>query len=385
MFTPAVDRYQAAFATVVSLACRYRRTDNRPQPDRTTGYTGMERELPTVTVIMPVREEADAVENAIRSVLASDYPRDRVEVLVVDGMSRDATRAIVQRISEEDPRVRLLDNPKRTVPYAMNIGIRHAQGEVIIRVDGHADVDRDFIRETVTVLQDRPEVWCAGGPTESVNTTFTGRVIAAAMSSPVGVGSARFRLGNYEGFVDTVAFGGYRRWVFDRIGLFDEDLVRNQDDELNLRVVLGGGKIYLTPRIRSRYYPRSSLRKLARQYYQYGFWRIRTIQKHRRPATLRQVAPLCFVLTWLALTAASFIWVPARILLAGFAALYGIGLIIRAVDVARRGLGLKGALLAPVVFCILHFCYGLGSLHGLIWFVLLKRPPGKPEEHALSR
>ena len=347
--------------------------------------TAAANELPLVSIILPIRNEADFIERCLDSIRQSDYPADRMEILVVDGMSNDGTRAAVASVAARDARVRLLDNPAGIVPHAMNAGIRAARGEIILRVDGHATVARDFVRRSVEELQRRPEVWCAGGPVETINDSLVGRAIAGAMSSPVGVGNALFRLGNYEGYVDTLAFGAYWRWVFDKIGLFDEELVRNQDDELNLRVILGGGKIYLHPEIRSQYFPRTSLAKLWRQYFQYGFWRIRTIQKHRQPASLRQLAPLVFVVVWLVLIVAALVFKPMIWALGGFAALYALGLLIGMLDVARRS-GLGPALLAPVVFAILHFAYGLGSLKGAVWFLLLRRGgQRRPEQYAMSR
>ena len=340
---------------------------------------------PLVSVIVPIRNEANFIARCLDSILASDYPADAMEILVIDGMSTDGTCEIVQRRAATDPRVRLLDNPARIVPHAMNRGIREARGEIVIRIDGHAAVPPDFVLQNVAELQAHPEAWCVGGPVETVNATWVGRAIAGAMSSPVGVGNARFRLGHYEGYVDTLAFGAYWRWVFDKIGFFDEELVRNQDDELNLRVILGGGRIFITPRIHSQYFPRTSLRKLARQYFQYGFWRIRTIQKHRQPATLRQIVPLLFVLGWLfGIPAAPFVPL-LRWLLLAYAGAYVAVLLVGALDVLRR-VGWREALLAPLVFAILHFAYGLGSLKGLVWFVLLKRgPASRREDDVLSR
>lgn len=340
---------------------------------------------PFVTVILPVRNEADFIARCLQSLQASDYPADRMEFLVVDGMSDDATRTIVQEIAARDPRVRLLDNPERIAPHAMNRGVRAARGAIIIRVDGHAEVEPDFVRQSVAVLQVHPECWCVGGPIQTINADFVGQTIAAAMSTPVGVGNAMFRLGNYEGYVDTIAFGAYWRWAFDKAGMFDEELVRNQDDEFNARLIQRGGKIFMSQCIRSRYYPRTSLRKLWRQYYQYGFWRIRTIQKLGKPASLRQLAPLLLVAGMGVLALAALVWGPARWLFAGTVALYLLGLLVGAVQVARRA-GLRSFLLAPIVFILLHWGYGLGSLKGVLWFVILRRGPAQqPQDHALSR
>jgi len=342
-------------------------------------------EQPLVSVIIPCRNEADFIEATIKSLLDNDYPADKLEVLVVDGMSTDGTREVLQRLCAEDSRVSPLDNSKRIVPTALNKGIINAKGKIVIPVSGHAVVAKDFIKESVRQLQSHPEAWCAGGPIEAVSTTYIGRSVAAAISSPIGAGNAMWRLGNYEGFVDTIAFGAYWRWVFDKIGLFDEELVRNQDDELNLRLIRNGGKIFLSPKIKSRYYARSGLRKLWRQYFQYGFWRIRTMQKHKRPATLRQVMPLLFVASLIVLGFGGILWQGFWWLLVAELCGYALGLLLGTVDVGRKG-GWKYAPLAPLVFAILHFGYGLGSLWGIVRFVILRgRMLKKPEEAKLSR
>jgi len=326
---------------------------------------------PLVSVIIPVRNEAGFIERCLRCLLENDYPPARVELLVIDGLSDDGTREIVQRLAEETGQIRMVDNPQRITPVAMNIGIRESNGDYIIITGGHAETPPEFISAHVREFQAHPEAWCVGGWVDTVSSTLVGRAVAAAMSSPVGVGNARFRLGDYEGYVDTLA-GAYRRWVFDRIGLFDEELVRNQDDELNHRLIQAGGKIWMSRAIHCRYFSRASLRKLARQYFQWGFWRIRTMQKRGKPATLRQIAPLVFVLIWLVLIAGALIWRPIGWGLAGFAGLYAVALLAGAADVARRT-AWREAFWAPLVFAILHFCYGFGSLKGMLWFVLLRR------------
>jgi glycosyltransferase involved in cell wall biosynthesis len=326
-------------------------------------------ESPSVSVIIPVRNEARFIEQNIRSVLANDYPADRMEIVVVDGMSEDDTGRIVQKIAAEDSRVRYVFNPARITPAAFNIGVRASKGEVVFIVSGHAMVTPSFIRLSVQALREHPDAWCAGGHIETVADNRRGQCISAAMSSPIGVGDARFRLGSYKGYVGTVAFGAYWRCVFDAIGYFDEQLLRNQDDDFNQRIVLAGGKIYLDSDIVSSYYSRGSFNALARQYYQYGFWRIRTLQKHRRPMKLRQIVPLLFVSTLLVALVSAFFWQPLRYYLAGLGVLYALVLLAGGVDVARRR-GVAQAVLAPVVFMILHFGYGIGNLAGIWRFIL---------------
>src|SRR5262249_48571306 len=203
-----------------------------------------------------------------------------------------ATPAAVAACARTDPRIRLLQNPGRFAAPAMNVGIAAARGEIVARVDGHAIVPPDFVARAVDALRRRPDVDCVSGALDTRGRTATGRAIAAAMSPIAGVGPARFRTGApAEQLVDTVAFPVYRRSTLDRIGGFDEELVRNQDDELNLRLVRMGGLILLLPDLRIVYFCQSTLRGLARQYFEYGFWKVRVIQKHRRAASWRHLVP----------------------------------------------------------------------------------------------
>ena len=343
------------------------------------------QDSPFVTIIMPIRNEADYIERSIRSVLDNDYPTGKMEILVIDGMSDDGTREIVTRLSKVDSRIRMLDNPKLITPAAMNIGIKAAQGDLFIRVDGHIEIPVDFIAKSIRCLHEHPEAWIAGGYIKTVADSFTGKTIAAAMRSPIGVGNSRFRLGDYEGWVDTLAFGAHHKWILDKIGYFDEELVRNQDDEFNLRIILSGGKIWMSKSIQSTYFSRGSLHKLWKQYFQYGFWRIRTLQKHKRPASFRQLVPLFFILSLLLPALIGFIWKSFWILLVIEAALYVLALVVGALDVGRKS-GWQYAPLSPVVFAVLHFAYGLGSLWGIVRFSMLRGSDmKKPEQMQIPK
>ncbi len=340
---------------------------------------------PLVSVIMPIRNEADFIERALISILNSNYPKDLLEVLVVDGMSTDGTRQIVENFSAKDRRVRLIDNIRKTVPYALNIGLLEMKGTLFVRIDGHVEIPPDFIRNSVICLNDKKDAWLVGGYIETIAEGFIGKAISAAMQSPIGVGNAMFRRGDYEGWVDTLAFGMHHRWIIEKIGYFDEQLVRNQDDDFNFRVIKAGGKIWLSKSIRSTYFSRSSLRKLWQQYFQYGFWRIRTIQKHGRPATMRQLAPLILVLSLLGLGMLCILFPLFIYLLMIEIVIYLLGLVYGAFDIGRKT-SFKYSILAPLIFAILHFGYGLGCLWGIIRFVLLGgRGLPKPEDHKLSR
>ncbi len=340
-----------------------------------------EPEVLKISAVIPARNEEGYIARCVQSVLEADYPADRLEVVVVDGMSEDRTAEIVREIAARDSRVRLVLNPRRITPVAFNLGIQNSTGDIVCIVAGHCTLDRNYFKLTVDSLREHPEVWCVGGRETTVSDSYAGKAIAAAMTTRVGAGNASYRLGTHSGYVDTL-MGSYWRWVFDKIGLFDEELIRNQDDELNFRVLKGGGKIWLNSDIKLVYYTRSSFKRLARQYNQYGFWRIRTIQKHRQPATLRQIAPLMFVCMWLALIAAWAVWHPMGYALLGFAGLYALGLLAGAVEVVRR-FGWKLALVAPAVFVVLHFCYGFGSLRGIWAFYVRRR--GRIADQPLSR
>ena len=341
--------------------------------------------FPFVSIIMPIRNESIFIERAIKSILNQGWPAEKMEILVVDGISDDGTREIVEKLSQADHRIKMLDNPLRIVPTAINIGLAAARGNLFIRIDGHAEVAPDFIRKSIKSLREHPDAWVVGGYIETVANNYIGQVIASAMRSPIGVGNSRFRLGDYEGWVDTLAFGTHHKWIVDKIGYFDEELVRNQDDEFNLRIILAGGKIWMSKSIRSKYFSRGSLRKLWRQYFQYGFWRIRTLQKHKKPAMLRQLVPLLFVLSILLLGLAGFLWKPFWILLGAEAVLYLTGLIAGAFEVGQKT-GWLYAPLAPLVFVILHFGYGFGSLWGIIRFSIFRGYGIKqPEEIQMSR
>lgn len=322
----------------------------------------------TVSVIIPCRNEEKYIGKCIAALLKQDYPRENMEVLFVDGMSTDRTREIIERYSRDHQFIRLFSNPQKIVPVAMNIGIRQSRGDIIIRMDAHTVYPPDYIALCVEYL-DKTGAENVGGPIISIAETFWGRAIAAGMSSMFGVGNARFRVGGYEGCVDTVPFGAYRRELFDRIGLFDEELVRNQDDELNYRVIKNGGRIYMASPIRSYYYPRESLRKLWRQYYEYGYWKVRVIQKHGMPASWRHLVPAAFVLSLLvtgllSLADMKYLW--------SFLAVAGSYSLLSLVFASKIALwkGVQYLPALPPVFATLHLSYGVGFWKGIWDFIL---------------
>lgn len=341
----------------------------------------LEARLPFVSVVLPIRNEARYIEACLAAVAAQDYPPHRMEVLVVDGMSTDDTRERVLRFAENRartdgavgdrgtslPHITLLDNPAGIVPTALNIAIREARGEIIVRVDGHCEIAPDYVRNCVQHLQSGQ--WDGvGGPIETVGMTATAGAIALAMSSAFGVGGSAFRTVKDRAMeADTIPFPAYTREAIERTGPFDEELVRNQDDEYNYRLRKLGGRLLLTPDIRSRYYSRSSLRTLWRQYFQYGYWKVRVMQKHPRQMSLRQFVPAAFVGGLLAGALGAAVGVAGPALPGSVAASYLAANLGASVWTAAQH-GFRHLKLLPVVYATLHLSYGLGFLVGLVRF-----------------
>ncbi|MEW6579998.1 MAG: glycosyltransferase family 2 protein [Chloroflexota bacterium] len=324
--------------------------------------------LPFVSVIMPIRNEAAFIERSLGAVLAQDYPPDCLEVLIADGMSTDETRAIIERLADQHPQVsvRVIDNPGKIVPTGFNAALAKAHGDVIVRVDGHTVIAPDYVRECVVALQ-QSGADNVGGKMTAVGMTALGQAVALATSSPFGVGGARFHYSDREEWVDTVYMGAWPRRVFEQLGGFDPELVRNQDDEFNYRLRAQGGRILLSPRIRSQYYNRTSLRSLWRQYYQYGFYKVRVLQKPPRQMRPRQFVPPAFVATILGGALLSPFSRIVRRLWGLAVSAYAVVNLFASWRIARKA-GREHLWRLPVVFSILHFSYGLGFLHGLIHF-----------------
>ncbi|HWQ28849.1 MAG TPA: glycosyltransferase family 2 protein [Dehalococcoidia bacterium] len=322
----------------------------------------MQESRPFVSVIVPIRNEERHIERCLAALGEQDYPRDRFEVIVVDGESTDRTRPLVERfMAESTLDVTLLSNPaKRTAP-GLNIGLQRARGDVIIRVDGHCIVAPDFITESVAALE-----WsgadCVGGPITSVGEGFWGRAIAVAMSSRFGVGGAAFRVSAREQWTDTVAFGAYRRSLFDSLGGFREDLDGGEDDEFNYRLLSAGGRILLTPSIRSTYIVRSSLPAVLRQYFRYGRAKAAVLAAHPEQTRPRQLAPPAFVAALGATGALAL--AGARRPLGALLCAYGAANAVATALEGRR-CGLPSAVGLPLVFAALHLGYGAGVFAGL--------------------
>jgi glycosyltransferase involved in cell wall biosynthesis len=330
---------------------------------------------PRVSVVLPCRNERSPIEACLRSVLAQEPPPGGFEVLVAEGNSDDGTADVLAELARRHPQVRVIPNPERIVSTGLNRAIRAARGEIIARMDAHSEYAPSYLRECVALL-DETGADNVGGPWVARGDGYLSRAIAAAFQSPFAVGGARGHDAAHEGPVDTVYLGCWPRVTFERVGYFDEELVRNQDDEHNLRLTRAGGKVWQSPRIRSWYRPRKSLGALFVQYMQYGYWKVRVIQKHRIPASIRHVVPGAFVLTLLSLMMLAPFMLWAVYGLTGVLALYLACVLMASLLTSLRA-GPALAPVLPLVFACYHVGYGCGFLRGCLDFLVLRKGPAK--------
>ncbi len=324
---------------------------------------GIPDTAPFVSVIMPVRNEADWIKRSLGAVLAQDYPADRFEVLVADGGSEDGSAEMLTALAGEDARVRLIPNPGRIVATGLNNAIRAARGSVIARVDAHTVLASDYLSCGIDALE-RTGAENVGGPMVTSGGGPVGEAVSRAMQSRFGIG-ATFHFADNEHESDTTYMGMWTRSVFERVGLFDEELVRNQDDELNYRIRAAGGRIIVSPMLRSRYHNRQSWVALTRQFFEYGLWKVRVLQKHPRQMSVRHFVPPAFDLMLItALCAAPFYGGMGRL---AVAALAGYLLVMTGVALAQ-GAGLPGRVRRLAAFTVIHHAWATGFLFGVLRF-----------------
>jgi glycosyltransferase involved in cell wall biosynthesis len=339
-------------------------------------------ENPRVSVVLPVRNEAAHAREFFVPLLNQTYPKERMEVLVVDGMSEDGTREIVQEFIQANghAKVRLLDNPRRQRAPALNVGIQNAAGDVIVRIDARTLIPKDYIQKCVDTLI-RTGADNVGGMqvpmvlrNGSRRKELTQQAIALALSHPFGIGNARFRLGNKSGYVDTVYLGCFKRDVFTKVGVFDEDSpVISEDSDMNYRIRKAGGRVYFDKSIIAYYYPRDKIRDLARLYFRYGGAKAGNLLKWGSFTAWRQWVPPLFLTTLVVFGVASLFSGQARLALG---AILGFYLLVDLCVAARLALkekrwGLVRRLF--LVFPTLHFSWAIG-----FFARLLQRPkPGQ--------
>lgn len=326
---------------------------------------------PFVSVIIPCRNEEKYISKCLDSIIANDYPKDRIEIFVIDGMSTDGTNSVVENYVKKYNFIKLLKNPKKTASSAMNIGIKNSRGDIIIRMDAHNIYKEDYISKCVNYL-DQLKADNVGGiwitlPGEN---SSIAKAISLVLSHPFGIGNSYFRRGVKEiREVDTVPFGCYKREVFERIGFFNENLIRNQDIEFNLRLKRAGGKIFLCPDIVSYYYARSNLRSLFKQNFMNGFWVVYSLKYANLPFSYRHLVPAVFLLSLLLSLLLIPIYKNAIYFLVGIWGIYAVLDIISSFSLSLKH-GLKYFPYLIITFPTLHFSYGFGSLWGGIRLIL---------------
>ena len=323
-----------------------------------------------ISVIVPIYNEEKYIQTCIDSMLAQSYPKEYMEWFFIDGMSTDKTAEILEKYQTCYPElIHIIQNVNKTVPYAMNLGIKAAKGEYIIRLDAHAEYAKDYFEKCVEVL-DETGADNVGGVIETKARTKTGEVIAKMLSSKFGVGDSQFRTNGKDGYVDTVPFGAFRKEVFDNIGLYDERLTRNQDSELNYRIIHNGGKIYLSNKIKLSYYCRDSVNGIVNMAKLNGKWNILTYKLCPGSMRLRHFIPCAFVLSLIVMPILSFVWLI-------FAILFGLELFAYLVlDIlfsAQKASSVSEFFQLLYLFPTFHFSYGWGSVTGL-WKIFSGKP-----------
>lgn len=318
-----------------------------------------------LSVICPIYNEEKHIAKCIDSILSQDYPKDDLEIIFVDGISTDKTRDIVKEYIAKYHFIRLIDNPRRIVPSAMNIGVKASRGDIIIRLDAHAIFPSNYLSHLVLYIN-KLDAENVGGVCRTLpaDDSIVGRSIAHVLSSRFGMGNSDFRVGaDSIKEVDTVPFGCFRRDLFERIGYFDEELVRNQDDEFNGRIIKNGGKIYLLPHLVIDYYARDKISKVYKMFYQYGLFKPLVNKKLGSPVTIRQFFPLVFVLGLILgpmsfFVSNIFVWLYLSIL-----CLY---ILLATYFSSKNSIRLKEVLIINWIYFIVHFAYGWGYINGIL-------------------
>lgn len=339
----------------------------------------------SISIVIPCRNEVQYIQECIEHIYASEHlDQWEVGVFVVDGMSDDGTRTKVQELLTKYPGLHLVDNKEQLTPFAFNLGIQ-AGGEVdYVQIIGARHmITPNYLRLCVERLETDSTTWCVGGQIENEFINEEGRIIAHAMSTSFGMGLGNFRTLKESCYTDTVTSPMYPYWVFEKIGFFDEELIRNQDDDFNFRVTQAGGKIYFEHRISLRYYVRGNYKGLWRQFFQYGYWKVYVNKKHKAVTTIRQMVPPMFVAYVISLLPAAFI-LPALVFDCYFLGFLAYFLLL--VQNSWKLSQVNGESFGDYAktFLILHFSYGLGYLKGIQEFLIFGKKPSVKQKR-LSR
>jgi succinoglycan biosynthesis protein ExoA len=327
---------------------------------------------PKISVIVPCYNEQATIQLLLDALYAQTVPHEAMEVVIADGLSTDDTRAVIAEWhrAHKDLALRVVDNPRRVIPAALNTAIRASRGEILVRLDAHSRPDPDYVALSAAALEaGRAENVGGVWDIRAARDHWLARSIAAAAGHPIGVGDARYRYTDRAAYVDTVPFGAFRRELLAEIGLFDETLLTNEDYEFNTRIRQEGGRIWLDPAIRSVYYARPDLKSLSKQYWRYGYWKVQMLRRYPETIRWRQGLPPVFVLGLGFLALLAPWWGLAAWLLLIVIGLYGAALTLAGLQLALRHKAPCFVLGAPLAIATMHFSWGTGFLWGLV------RPP----------
>ncbi|MFQ3549186.1 MAG: glycosyltransferase family 2 protein [Armatimonadota bacterium] len=322
-----------------------------------------------ISVIVPTRNEIEFINKNLDSLFANKCSEFNFEIIVVDGMSDDGTREVVIDYIKKGENIKLLDNPKLTTPSALNIGINNASGDIIIIAGAHSEYSEDYIYQCITALEST-KADNVGGPWIAEGNTYIQKAIALVHSSPFAVGGAKSHNTNYEGYVDTVTYGCYKKEIIKKIGMFDEELLKCEDDELNYRLIRSGGKIWQTPKIKLKYYPRASIKSLFKQYFSYGFWKVKFFKKHKKHASIRHFIPGLYFFLLIVSMIGMLLNDSLKIIF-----ILLIGAYIFLITLATIHLTRKSKLIYmpiyPIIFSCFHAGYGIGYIYGVLRHLIL--------------
>lgn len=335
-----------------------------------------------ISVVIPCRNEKKHIQMCVDAIYANTLAKqNEVEVLIVDGMSDDGTTNIIHELMTQYPSLKLVENHKQVTPIAFNLGITHSTGDFVQIIGARQLISKDYLEKAVACIEQNPEIWCVGGRVENVYENKDSEIIANAMNTPFGVGGGNFRTAKNSTFVDTVGTPMYPRFVFDKVGLFDEELVRNQDDDFNFRVTKAGGKIFLNADILIQYFVRADYNKLFKQYLQYGYWKVYVNRKHQTVTTIRQLFPAGLIAF---LILGAFISIFSIYILLAYLSVVLLYLLLAFVYAIKAMNDISQLFSIIKTFMILHISYGWGYLKGLWHFFVLGKNPSQ-KQTTLSR
>jgi GT2 family glycosyltransferase len=309
----------------------------------------------------------------LEAIYQSEFKREtELEVIVVDGISNDGTIDILKNLQTRFPGLKIISNERQITPIAFNLGIKAADGDYIQIIGARQFIDKFYLNNGIETFLNDPSVWCVGGQVENIFENKNSKCIAAAMDTPFGVGMNNFRILKKSSYTDTVGTPMYPKEVFEKIGLFDETLVRNQDDELNYRVTKAGGKLFLNVDMHIKYFVRANFKNLFKQYFQYGYWKVFVNRKHKVITTYRQLVPPLWIL-FLILGWTSFFILPVLGWI--YVSLVGLYLLTALFYAIKKANPKSEFPILLYTFFILHFSYGFGYLKGILHFYLLNKKP----------